>query len=836
MATYILDLNSSRALDPALAGGKGASLAWLRSKRFDIPPGFVLTTAAFAAAMAALPPADALPAGAAESPVPVPVPSDVERAVRQAYRRLGGRVAIRSSMVEEDGTAASYAGQLETVLDVDGEDAVLRAVQTCWASAFGAQVTAYAQARDPVAQQGQPPADEVRPHFAVVIQRMVPARTAGVAFSADPITGQRCVVVEAVHGLGDSLVRGLAEPDRFLVDSRGIVAEVKHAHPDAPTLAEREVLALAELVRRVARASRHPQDIEWAWDGAQFYLLQCRAITSLIGRHVYSNRMVSDMSPGLIKPLVYSTNTVGKARNVFGRLFTELIGPNEFDFTRLAVRIHSRVYTDLTMLGELLERVGLPGNFLEVMTRDEQSEARRLSPSFQTARAMLRLMRFAWRHSRPAAEIQSFLEDHDRILQTYENTTWQAVDPPELLVHLDSLIAHHAQSQWYVFIGPMNMMVRNRILNQWVKRRTADLVPSDLLRGLVGLKALEPNAGLQRLAALARQLEDDERACLADGDIPTIYALLEKSETGRALIRGVGEFLDKYGFLSSNGTDFTETPWSENEGLIWSSIGRAAENPRARSVEDVRMVRERARERIRGQLGFLQRRFFDRLLASTIAYIDLRERVSLVMSKDSYQMRRILLALGERLVQQGDLDNRDDLFYLTRDELHALAEGDLASAAAKSLITARKAAMEADAQVEPPGTICGDTLPMPSALATHDQDYLTGISGSSGWACGRARIILDPAKAPTRLNNDDVLIVPFSDVGWTPLFAGISGIVAETGGQLSHTSIVAREYGIPAVVSVKQATHLIRDGQSVAVDGTRGRVYLRHLAKLREEP
>jgi pyruvate,water dikinase len=373
------------------------------------------------------------------------------------------------------------------------------------------------------------------------------------------------------------------------------------------------------------------------------------------------------------------------------------------------------------------------------------------------------------------------------------------------------------------------------MLNELVKRHAADVVPSDLLRGLVGLKALEPNAGLQRLAALARQLDEEVRSCLLDSDIPTIHRLLAESETGRALVRGVEEFLDHYGFLSSNGTDFSATPWIENAALIWSSIGRAAENPPIAISEDVRLVRKRARAHVRGQLGFFRRRFFDRLLASTIAYIDLRERISLAMSKDSYQMRRILLALGEQLLRRGAIDNYDDIFYLTREELHALTNGALTSAAAKVLITSRKAEMEADAQVEPPSTLCGDTVLTVRASVTSDQDFLSGIGGSSGWACGNARIILDPTKAPKRLNNDDILVVPFSDVGWTPLFSGICGIVAETGGQLSHTSIVAREYGIPAVVSVKQATRIIRDGQAVAVDGTRGRVYLRDPAELGQE-
>jgi len=225
----------------------------------------------------------------------------------------------------------------------------------------------------------------------------------------------------------------------------------------------------------------------------------------------------------------------------------------------------------------------------------------------------------------------------------------------------------------------------------------------------------------------------------------------------------------------------------------------------------------------------MHRMLFDRLLASTITYIDLRERTSLFMSEDSYQMRRIFLALADHLVARGDLDQHDDIFCLTYDELRGLVEGKLEANTIRVLVTTRKTEMEADAQVELPDTICGDHVPTHPSLPIEGQEYLVGISGSSGRAQGYARIVLEPAEAPITLTRSDILVVPFTDVGWTPLFSGIGGIVAETGGQLSHTSIVAREYGLPAVVSVKKATHLIRDGQPITVDGDTGRVYLKHI-------
>ena len=219
---------------------------------------------------------------------------------------------------------------------------------------------------------------------------------------------------------------------------------------------------------------------------------------------------------------------------------------------------------------------------------------------------------------------------------------------------------------------------------------------------------------------------------------------------------------------------------------------------------------------------------FERLLASTVAAIELREAVGLLISEYSYQMRRIFLAIADRFIAQGDLTGREDLFFLTYDEMHTLAGERLPAGEARARLAERRAEMEVDALIFPPSVISGDLRQARRAAAPEPQvaAYLSGIPGSAGTAQGRARVVNDPAEAPAGLGRADILIVPYSDVGWTPLFASIGGIIAETGGQLSHAAIVAREYCLPAVVGVKGATRLIREGQLVSVDGDRGRVYL----------
>jgi phosphohistidine swiveling domain-containing protein len=833
MKRCVVSLDSRSALGETCAGGKGATLARLRRSGFKVPPGFVITSQAFRRFLSDAGIAEAVPRGSLtrhdleqtqEIIVAHRIPDRLARSIVRAYRRLDAPpVAVRSSMIGEDADVASFAGQLDTVLNVQGERELLRTVRRCWASMFNWRLLNYLAERGKDSAGGLP--DSLA--MAVVVQQMVDVKAAGVAFSADPLTGQRCVVVEAGRGLGDAVVQGLVEADRYVVDARGVLAEAIPVNVRSPVLQDEQVLCLSEIVRDVARRAKAPQDVEWAWDGAEFYILQSRPITSLAGKRIYSNKMVSDMSPGLIKPLVYSTKTVAMARNVLGRLFTELIGPNDIDFTSLTARVHSRIYTDVTMLGELFERVGLPANFFEMVSRDERPDARRPPLTPQVLRAILRLFGFAWRHSRVADDIAAFVERHDQELERYRHADWLHQDPQDLLAEFDRLMRLHSECQWSIFIGPINLSVRNRLLDRLVKRWAPDVVPGDLIRGLVGLKALQPNEELQKMAAQVGALGEEVRRMLIEKDDATIRTTLSASEEGRALLHRMDGFMDRYGFLSANGTDFTETPWIENSTLIWRAIGRAAADPMESVTGDVEAIREEAHRRVRDQLDRPRRLFFDRLLASTTTYIGLREQTSLLMSEDSYQMRRIFMALGDQLVARGHLDRRDDIFYLTYDEVRQLVRGELEADAARESVVRSRKEIEADAHIELPDTICGDSVPPHPIVPAENQDCLIGIGGSSGIAEGHASVVLNPADAPVTLTRNHILVVPFTDVGWTPLFAGIGGIVAETGGQLSHTSIVAREYGLPAVVGVKKATLLIKDGQPIMVDGYRGRVYLR---------
>jgi pyruvate,water dikinase len=728
-------------------------------------------------------------------------------------------------MVGEDDARASLAGQLETVLDIDGEESLLNAVRRCYSSVCSRRLHKYLASM----QQTFRRRDHNPFSLALIVQEMVPAVAAGVAFSADPETGERSVIIEATEKSVDGVEGGTIEPARWVVDARGVLVEARGSLCKEAGISEEEVLHLAALVRRIAAKLGGPQDIEWAWDGERFWLLQTRPITTLVGKTIYSNRLVADMSPGLVKPLLWSTNTLSMTQNVFGRIFTELIGPNDIDFHKLGKRIHSRIYTNMTMLGDLLERIGLPANFFEMMARDEAGERPPVKSSLLRILLRARVIKFLWRHTRAGKTIETFVESQHQNLEPFRRADYRAATVPELMQQAEELMRLHGLSQWHVFLAAINMMMRKRLMDRFLKQIDADVSAADLLRGLMNSNGRSPDLHLRSMALTARRLGDDTLQFLMNNDDAAIRATLLKTAGGRRLLDQADQFMKEYGFLSSNGTDFTAESWVECPDLIWKSVSRAAGRLPEAAAFEAPADRRNAEDYIRQTIGPVRCIWFKRLLRSTLEFMALRERASLLLSEDAFQMRRVFLALGGKLAESGRLERIEDIFLLYIEELYELVENRIDAQKIGRLVRERREELIADAGIEPLDTICGDTIPSRLTIRAEKRDYLVGIAGSSGIIEGRVVIVRDPMTAPLHLSKKDILVVPYTDVGWTPLFAGIGGIVAETGGQLSHTSIIAREYNLPAVVSVRNATRLLRDGQPITVDGRSGRVHLGHI-------
>lgn len=800
-------LHSRKAEDRLVVGGKAANLARLVALGFPVPNGF------------------AIPVGADPARDPA-----WQGLLEKSLKKLKGPVAVRSSLVGEDDRTRSFAGQLETVLGVEGEEALFSAIEKVGASATDPQLRRYAE--DSIQAEGRLGAAETEGSVvplaealkvAVLVQEMVPARAAGVAFSADPLTGRSTVVIEAVPRLGDDLVQGRAEPDRFIVDPRGALSLEDRkllCSEDFPT---EMVLELGRIVRRVASHAGIPQDVEWAWDGTQLFLLQARPITSFVGQNVYSRKLVGDMAPGPIKQLVWSTNTLGMVEGVFGDVFSDLIGPNNYDFSRILKRIRSRAFVNTTFVGRLLAEIGLPRNLFEAVAREEK-----LPKRFKLNRTMLtkapRIATFMWRHAKIERELDERLRDHERGLQALRDLEVEKLDSSGLLREVESLLDLHGGLQWCIMMGSMNLGIRTRLLKRFVIRRVPGVDPSHLLVGLKGLKSVEPNLELQSIALEAEPLQDGLKELIATGSVDEVREGLAGDPHGSVILQRVDALLKRFRFLSANGTNFGEPTWEEEPGPVWRALGWMLQAGPA-DHPDPAGVRRKAREEVLQRLGAMDAWRFRRRLKKTERYLRLRESVSILMTEDTYLLRRLFLALGNRLTASDSVEDPADIFHLTLDEVKALVAGKADVDALRQAIKARRQELEQDRDAVLPETILGEEVPV--YLPNEDGvSLITGIGASSGTVEGRARLVRTLEEAPAVLSRDDILVVPFSDVGWTPLFTTVGGIVAECGGQLSHTAIVAREYGLPAVVAARGAMQEIRDGQAIRVDGSSGSVHL----------
>ena len=836
---YVFDLTEKAALSQRLCGIQAAQAARLLLRGFAVPRGFVLSVPAVRRVIGR----DLIESLRSQGNISEealkrlrdriterPHPRRLQRQLVSAYRSLGVPVTARLS-VHHETLPPALSGQIpDTVLEAKNETALIRAVNSHLASIFNEALIRSMRE----ASIDAPGRKRLAVFPAVLVQRAIAAEISGVAYSADPASGADRVLIEARTKPAKRSGAGQTDPACYQVYPDGTVGEPSGgaSSDQLPSELLREV---AELTRLVADHNGFPQEIEWAWNRTRVYILHSRPIRSLQGKRIYSSAVVSDMLPGLIKPLVWSISARGKLEATLGRVFTELIGPNDIDFTRLARRIHSRMYADNTLLSELCQRMGLPPNFFEMMSGGEGAKRRPgLRLNKNTLAFLLRLIRFLLRRGRAASSLTRSIAAHETRMLHYDQIEWSSLSVDELLSCLEQLLEEYSETMWINFIGPMNMMVRARILTAFVNRHVPGVDPWDLITGLVGLKSLDSNREVGILAVAAGDLDRSVLDLMSRENDPVIRESLASVPGGKRLIEGVDRFLRKYGFLSSVGTDVSRPSWEEVPQVVWSAVARRA--LRTDEVQEQRgksetagaiFRRNQARETVKAKLRGIRRLVFHRLLRSTIRYINLRERSSVLVSTDSYHLRKALLAIAAERVKAGELTSTEDIFYLFLEELHGLVAGTLGGEEARAKITKRKAEMDADRAVQPPPILYGEPEDRNPIVDVQEQDFLSGITGSSGRIEGRARIVLSPMQAPADLQTADILIVPFTDASWTILLSGIGGLVAETGGQLCHTAIIAREYGLPALVSVKNATRLIQDGERIVLDADQGRVYLR---------
>ncbi len=717
------------------------------------------------------------------------IPAGAKPSEQEIARFFDGskRYAVRSSADVEDGALLSFAGQFTSRLDVEGLAAIRDAITDVQLSVSSETVRAYlvhAGAPDKSIQMG------------VVVQEMVQPVASGVVFSRNPITGLNEVVIEAVAGRGDRLLSEGVTPDRW-IHRWGTWTE----KPESPVVPDAVAGGIAAAARRIAEEYGKPADLEWVWDGDQVWWVQLRPITGIDDVVVYSNRIAKEVMPGIIKPLVWSVN-VPVVNTAWIELFTEAIGPNDLEPDALARSFAYRSYFNMSAVGDIFELFGMPRDSLELLLGlDGGDGGPSMRPTAATLRKLPRLLNVALGNVRYAKKVPGYLDRLERRYEPYASRALRPLSEGELLRDVDELMPLTTAAALINIKVPLLANLRSALLRRKVANAGFD--PEDVaITSVTDLGNINPQAALEKLGAVAAKLDDDARTRITERGLAAAPDHFRNQ---------VLDFLDTFGHFSASGNDFSVAPWRESPDTIARLALNMPANGSTRGSTDWEAVEASQPLLKRLRLRSAQRR--------TAHLIQLRESVSSVYTFGYGVFRRYFLELGRRLTERGLLDDRNDIWYLTLEEVRQAVHLGLAEAG--EIAAQRKREIDQLAGVDMPDIIYGDDF-VPAARSSEVASQLSGVPTSRGRYRGRLRIVRELADFPT-VEQGDVIAVPFSDVGWTPVFARAGAVVAESGGMLSHASIVAREYGIPCVVSVPGATRL-PEGATVIVDAYAGTV------------
>jgi pyruvate,water dikinase len=704
--------------------------------------------------------------------------------------------AIRSSANLEDRLDSSFAGQFKSVLDVQGVDEVLQAIWSIWATTQSPATEAYLRHNGSGVQHLR---------MAVIIQEMVTPQVSGVAFSKNPITGLDEVVVEAVRGGGAALVQEGITPARW-INKWGTWTSTPVDSDSGQGIELELIEKVVRQTKEIARVYGQPVDLEWVYNGCEVQWVQLREITSL-DVPIYSNRISREVFPGIIKPLIWSVN-VPLVNGAWVALLTELIGPHDIEAESLAGYFYSRAYFNMGTLGQVFELLGLPRETLELLMGIEVEGPERPSfkPSPSTYALLPRMVRFGLEKAWFARRVDAFLPVKEEEFRAFQDRQASELSEQQLLEEIDRLFPLAQEAAYYNIVTPLLMQVYNQLLKGQLRRMDVEFERFDLTGGMKELERYEPNVHLARLHQVYRSLDEDLQARIRAGR----YELLSTLPGAEPLQRGIVQFIEKFGHLSDSGNDFSHQPWRENPDLILQMATNYA--PLEGAMAD------------RVQLGDLQLQALHRPLFRWIYHRAqrfrwYREAVSSLYTYGYGLFRDHFLVLGDHFVRRGILAQRDDIFYLYLDEVRLVVKVGRLAHDYQALVQERKNEIEEVRNVTPPETLYGN---QPPPLEFNPGRGLKGIPTSRGHYTGPARV-LQGIQDFNRLQEGDVLVIPYSDVGWTPLFTKAGAVIAESGGILSHSSIIAREYGIPAVVSVPAACQIV-DDTLVTVDGYRGEI------------
>jgi len=764
----------------AQMGQKAATLAQLKQVGYAVPMGWVL-------------------------PVGTPARSLIQHLAKVEAAPWQKPWIVRSSALDEDSLEISGAGQYESISQVTSPAALAQAVERCRAAYSREGAVQYRRDRGLPDQSG----------LALLVQKQVEGQYSGVAFSRDPVDQGEAVIVEALAGGADQVVSGQVTPEQYRIEvdeadlgqrSPADLAQL----PADPQPTETATAIPPVLIHQVAVLARHlerhyhgiPQDIEWSFDGEMLWLLQARPITTLTP--IWTRKIAAEVIPGVIRPLTWSINrplTCG----VWGQIFTVVLGARAagLDFEETATLHYSRAYFNATLLGDIFRRMGLPPESLEFLTLGAKFSKPPIASTLRNVPGLLRLLGREW------SLLPDFeRDDRDVFTPTLEHLRQHpsnTLSVDELVSRVELILAQLQPATYYNILAPLGFALRRSLFK--ISETALDQSQQPEVAAVQAVKELARSTQ-QQTPELAEQV----RAIAAAASPPDVWPQLAAIPDGEALRQSLDAIAQRYGYLSEVGTDIAVPTWYEDpqpvRDLFLQFLQNPPPEPEAADVDPA------AAQKASGwQYQQVQQR------------LNLKGRVAEVYLTLLAELRWSILALEQAAIAQALIDQAGDAFFLTYDELKT----SLVTAQAMPTIVAERRSQFTQHQAfsSVPFVVYGSNPPPDPAVIAASQPLksgvLQGIGASAGQVEGPVKV-LTSLKLSAQLAPNTILVVPYTDAGWAPVLAQAAGLVAEVGGRLSHGAIVAREYQIPAVMNVAQATQQFQDGQVIRIDGHAGTV------------
>ncbi|HDR4725183.1 phosphoenolpyruvate synthase [Bacillus cereus group sp. Sample62] len=863
MSSFVLDFQEIENTQLSLVGGKGLNLGKLSNiQGIQVPEGFCVTTVGYEKAieqndelqtllqqLTKLKREDRTQIGGISKKIrevimAVEIPSDVVEAVTHYLSRFGNEhaYAVRSSATAEDLPYASFAGQQDTYLNITGKEAILQHVRKCWASLFTERAVMYRM---------QNSFEHNQVSICVVVQKMVFPHASGIMFTADPVTSNRKVLsIDASFGLGEALVSGLVSADNYKVKEGEIVdkmiatkklaiygrkeggTETKQIAPNQQkiqTLTEQQILHLARIGRQIESYFGCPQDIEWCLVDDTFYIVQSRPITTLYPipevndreNHVYVSVGHQQMMTDPLKPLgmsLFQLTSFGQRFQAGGRLFVDVA-------QRLASPTSRELLLNMIgnsepLIKDALTTVVERDDFITLLRDDEKEKSVGKSGPPTSSQPQV--------ENNPAIVTdliemnQASIEELKRNMQTKSG-----VDVLDFILEdIQQLkkILFHPQSMAVIMAGMDASTWINEKMEQWLgEKNAADTLSQSVQNNItseMGLALLDVADVIRPYPEVIAYLQHVENDNFLDE--------LIQFKGGEKARDAILAFLNKYGMRCSGEIDITKTRWSEKPTIIIAMIlnnirdfeAGASKQKFEKGLQEALNKEEELLERLQhlpdGTQKVEETKRMIRNIRNCIGY---REYPKYGMINRYFIYKQALLKEAEKLVQNNVIAEIEDIYYLTFEELHEVVRMNKLD---YELIHKQKNDYKLYEKLTPPRVMTSDGEIITGKYKRENLpvEAIIGLPVSSGVIEGRARVILNMEDA--NLEEGDILVTAFTDPGWTPLFVSIKGLVTEVGGLMTHGAVIAREYGLPAVVGVENATKLIKDGQRIRVHGTEG--------------